>query len=557
MRRLNRFLLRLAVLVLLALMTLQLVARAQTDENPNSPVAAEVGVVVLEGKPLFEIKTPLGASSPADRAELVNRKLVEVANNAEIPVESIRLDTIRDGQVIMAGENVPIAIAAVTQEDAALAKTTPDALANRYRQTLQQAIVQYRQERTVNNLLRGIGYTVLATLALILAFNLFNWLYTRIVQRFEEWVSTHNLRLSAGRTWTLPIAPFGDLILRFLDLGRNLLNLTLVGFYGFWVLSFFAWTRPISQNFWSLVQKTLTGIEQAIVHYLPNLFMLVLIAFITREILAFIRLFFREIERGTIAVPWFYPDWIQPTFQLVRFLVIAIAVAIGMPFLPGFQSPAFQGVSLVLSALFTLGAAGAVSNIVGGVVAVYTRGFQLGDMIKISDLMGVVVEKNLLVTRIRTPKNVVITLPNSTVLNSNIINYSAMAKDVGDQTGLILNTTVTLGYDVPWRKVHEVLIQAAHDTPNLLKHPAPFVLQTALNDYNVSYELNAYTDRAEAMPSIYSDLHKHIQDRCNQAGIEILSPAFSALRDGNHSTIPASYLPQDYEAPGFNLQSRS
>jgi small-conductance mechanosensitive channel len=176
-------------------------------------------------------------------------------------------------------------------------------------------------------------------------------------------------------------------------------------------------------------------------------------------------------------------------------------------------------------------------------------------MVKINDLMGLVVTKDLLVTRIRTPKNEVITIPNSTIITSNVINYSSLARDTRDETGLILHTTITLGYDIPWEKVHKALIEAAYATPDILPSPPPFVLQTALNDFNISYELNAYTDRSEIMPAIYSALHQNIQDKCNEVGIEILSPNYLAMRDGNHSTIPEHYLPKDYQSPGFRVDS--
>lgn len=186
--------------------------------------------------------------------------------------------------------------------------------------------------------------------------------------------------------------------------------------------------------------------------------------------------------------------WVQPTFQLVRFFVFALALAIAMPFLSGFESPAFQGVSLVVSALLTLGAASAVSDIIGGFIVVYTRSFQIGDMIKIGDLVGIVLKKDVLVTRICTPKNVVITIPNLTILGSNIINYSTCARDLKDIYRFGSAHHYYLGYDIPWQKVYAVLIEAAQITPQISSNPASFVLQTSLNDFNVSYELNAYTD---------------------------------------------------------------
>jgi small-conductance mechanosensitive channel len=525
------------------------------DSSPEPIQAPETTTVVLDGKPLFNIKTDSGSFSATDRASAIRKRLVRIANDPEIPVASIRTEPRSEDVLIVAGEAETLRIAAISARDAAAENTQPQALADRYTRTIQEALKDYRQARSVQKILIGIFYTLLATVVLILVFNLLNFVYAATVARLKQWFSDQSFHVRLARARVISVMPLIELALRFVELTRNILNLIIIGFYVFLVFSFFPWTKPLSRKFWGLVSSTLLQVEQAIIGYLPNLFILIFIIFITREILAFTRLYFREVESGNITVSWLYSDWVKPTFQVVRFFVLALSIAIALPYLPGFRSPAFQGVSLVVSALLTLGAAGAVSNIVGGVIAVYTRGFQLGDMIKIGDLMGIVTEKTLLVTRIRTPKNVIITIPNATVLNSNIINYSALAKD--DSAGLILHTTITLGYDVSWAKVHETLIQAAKLTPHILHNPPPFVLQSSLNDYNVAYELNAHTDHADHMPQIYSALHQNIQDKCNEAGIEILSPGYFAVRDGNHSTIPGSYLSQDYTAPGFRVDPES
>jgi small-conductance mechanosensitive channel len=160
-------------------------------------------------------------------------------------------------------------------------------------------------------------------------------------------------------------------------------------------------------------------------------------------------------------------------------------------------------------------------------------------------------EKALLVTRIRTIKNEDITLPNSAILSGHTINYTTTAKELG----LILHTGVTIGYDVPWKQVHELLIQAALATDGIMKDEKhkPFVLQTSLDDFYVAYQINAYTDQSHRMAAIYSGLHQNIQDKFNEAGVEILSPHYRAARDGNMTTSPANYLPKDYKAPSFNI----
>ncbi len=563
MNHFNRSFVRLLALTLALIVTLQLPGVAQlfpfSNASPSptpSPidVNAQTADIVLDGDPLLQIKVGLGPFTPSARAKAINARLVQMAEDFNIPVESIRVVPKGEDYLVVAGKETILLISTVTAQDAAAANTTATNLATSVAAKMQQAVADYREARGPRQIAIGLGQTILTTLAFLVLLTLFNRFYSKAVDQFQHWVKTHSTNVQLpGRIQASSIAPFIALIVQLFELLRNVLNLVLIGFFTFLVLGFFPWTRPLSRNFWGIIKSTFSGVQQAIIGYLPNLFTLILIIFITYEVLAFIKLYFKEVERGNISVPWLYPDWIIPTFHLVQFFILALAAAIGLPFLPGFNSPAFQGVSLVLSALFTFGAAGAVSNIVGGVIAVYTRGFLLGDMVRVGDMVGIVVDKDLLVTRIRTPKNVLITFPNSTILNSNIINYSAMARKSGDNTGLVLHTTITLGYDVPWKKIYEALEQAAAVTPNILQDPPPFVLQTSLNDFNVAYELNAFTDRPDLMPVTYSLMHQNIQDKCNEVGIEILSPNYFAVRDGNHSTIPETYLPEDYTSPGFRV----
>ena len=220
------------------------------------------------------------------------------------------------------------------------------------------------------------------------------------------------------------------------------------------------------------------------------------------------------------------------------------------PYMPGANSPIFQGVSVLVGLLFSFGSTSAIANIIAGISLTYTRAFAIGDRVKVGDNIGDVLEKTLLVTRIRTIKNVDISIPNSTIFNSPIINYSRAMKE----TNLILHTTITIGYDVPWRKVHELLIEAALATDGILKEPKPFVFQESLDDFAVSYQINAYTDKPNAMASIYSYLHQNIQDYFNEAAVEIMSPHYSALRDGNKLTMPQDSITTEAEVGAFNVK---
>jgi small-conductance mechanosensitive channel len=203
-----------------------------------------------------------------------------------------------------------------------------------------------------------------------------------------------------------------------------------------------------------------------------------------------------------------------------------------------------------LGLLISLGSSSAINNIIAGLVITYMRPFKIGDRIKIGDVVGDVIEKTMLVIRIRTIKNEDVTVPNSTVLSNNTTNFSAEARG----KGLIIYTTVTIGYDVPWKEMHQALINAALRTEGVLKDPPPFVLQTALNDFFVSYQLNAYVNDANRQPEIYSGIHQNIQDCCSEAGIEIMSPHYTSVRDGNTTTIPENYRPQNYQPKAFQVK---
>ena len=219
------------------------------------------------------------------------------------------------------------------------------------------------------------------------------------------------------------------------------------------MFSFFPWTRGFAGTLLGYVLTPLAQAGRGFIAYLPDLFAIAVIVVVVRYLLKFIHLFFVGIERGAITLPGFYRDWGEPTYKIVRFLVIVFAAVMVYPYLPGSDTAAFKGISIFLGILVSFGSSSAIANIIAGVVMTYMRPFQIGDRVKIADTVGDVVLKTLLVTRVRTIKNVDVTIPNATVLASHIINYNSSAK----QRGLILHTSVTIGYDAPWRKVHELL----------------------------------------------------------------------------------------------------
>lgn len=392
--------------------------------------------------------------------------------------------------------------------------------------------------------------TLGATLALILLLFVFKkgfaQLHTRLAASKGRFIRSIKIQtfelLNASR-----ILAFLHWLLKFL---RFVLILLALYIYFPLVLSFFPWTMGWSDKLLSYTITPFVTTINVFTGYIPNIFFIAAIIVVTRYLLKVIYFFFSEIAKGSLQFEGFYKEWAEPTYKLVRIIVIAFAFVMAFPYLPGSSSPAFQGVSVFLGLLLSFGSSSAIANIIAGIVLTYMRPFSTGDRVKISETIGDVLEKNLLVTRIRSIKHVEITIPNSMVLGSHIVNYSAAAS----REGLILNTTVTIGYDAPWKKVHQLLIEAAHRTPQIDTTRKSFVLQTALNDFYVSYELNVYTSFPNEMASIYSDLHSNIQDCFNEAGVEIMSPHYGALRDGNELAVPDSYKEGLPPTAGFKFK---
>jgi small-conductance mechanosensitive channel len=258
---------------------------------------------------------------------------------------------------------------------------------------------------------------------------------------------------------------------------------------------------------------------------------------------------FMRIAEGRIRIHGFDREWAGPTFNILRVLIVAFLAVIAFPYFPGSASPAFQGISIFVGVLVSLGSTAAIADVTSGIVLTYTRAFHVGDRVRIADTEGDVVEKTLFVTRVRTVKNVDVTIPNALVMSNHIINFSTQAR----AGGLLLHTTVTIGYDVPWQTVHRALIDAALATEGIERSPEPFVLQTGLDDFYVHYELNAHTRDAKGKGQTYSALHRNMLERCHAAGIEIASPHLSAVRDGNRLQVPDDYLPKNYAPAAFRV----
>jgi len=495
---------------------------------------------------LFLIYSKLGSFSASDRGKAISDRIHKLADHFWFRSDSLKIVEIEGTSDIVIGETI---IMSISENDAIWQNSTKHELAKRYQKLISDAVMKYKEETSFMTLAKEVG---LALLVLLIAGGLI--FYTRKLFRWTEGV-IH--RQEGKRIKGIKIKSY-----TLFDVKRQVKVLLVANTTLKWIIflfivyaalpvlfGIFPWTKNLADVLFGYILNPVKKIALAFWDYFPNLITIVVILIVFRYVTKGVHFIKTEIEKGNLQIPGFYTDWANPTYQIVRILLFAFLIVVLFPYLPGSDSPVFKGVSVFLGFLFTFGSAGSLSNIIAGLILTYMRLFKIGDRVKIGEVVGDVIEKSLLVTRIRTIKNEVISIPNSTVMNSHTVNYSSDAPD----KGLIIHTTVTIGYDVPWRDIHQALMDAALKTELILHEPAPFVLQTSLDDFYVSYQINGYIKEPNKQATIYSSLHQNIQDVCNERGIEILSPHYRSERDGNMTSIPASYLPKDYQAPSFKI----
>lgn len=492
----------------------------------------------------------MGKLTPPERARAIEERLLIVAGGEADALDAIQVIERERTSDLLAGEQL---VLSVTDVDAAPLGRTRQQLAADYAVELERVMRKEFSGRSLRGITTSIALTALATLIFFFVWRALAAFFRRGARLVRSWQGTRitALRLKGVELVSAPRMAF--LAARVVETVRWLLVLIAAIVFFETVLGFFPWTRAVAIEFRAYLWGALSKVVVATVRYLPNLVYITIIVVVVRLVLRGATLIFQSIGRGEISMGGFHAEWAGPTSKIVRLLIIAFAVVIIFPYLPGADSPAFQGVSIFLGVLLSFGSTSAVSNVVAGIVMTYMIPFKHGDRVKVGDTVGDIVEMNLLVVRIRTIKNVDVTIPNATVLAGHIVNYSTRARE----EGLILHSTVTIGYDVPWRTVHELLTGAAAQTAGIASEPSPFVLQTSLDDFYVSYQINAYTDQPNRMAVLYGELHQNIQDAFAKAGVEIMSPHYRAVRDGGMVTLPSDSLPEGYVSPPIKVSVAS
>ena len=508
------------------------VKRTRQKQRIDSLRQVTQGVpVIVDDDTLFYFYAKRGGHTPQQRAENVANDITALGKRFNLKPDSLYIESSDIVTDVMYDNKV---IVSFTDQDGLWEGCTRDQLAAEKRLVILEKLKVMKKEHGFLQLCKRVAYFVLVLVGQFLLFWGTNWLFRRVKVRI---VKLRNTRLK----------PFSIQDYELLDTHKQvklLIFLASLVRYAFMLLqlllsvpllfSTFPQTKNLAFQLFSYIWNPVKSILVGIVSYIPNLFTIFVICLAIRYLVRLFRYLAGEVQSERLKLRGFYPDWAIPTYHIIRFLLYAFMIAMIYPYLPGSNSGVFQGISVFVGLIVSLGSSTVIGNIIAGLVITYMRPFKIGDRIKLNDTTGNVIEKTPLVTRIRTPKNEVVTIPNSFVMSSHTVNFSQSAREYG----LIIHSEVSIGYDVPWRKVNKLLIEAALNTPGVVDDPRPFILSTSLNDWYPVYQVNAYIKDADKLAQIYSDLHQSIQDRFNEEGIEIMSPHYMAVRDGNASTLP-------------------
>lgn len=491
--------------------------------------------VVVDGDTLFNIYAKRGGLSPQQRAENISRDITDLGKRFNLHPDSVYIESTDIVTDVMYGDKVLVSF---TDQDGLWESCTRDQLAAAKREVIVEKLHVMKEEHGLLQLMKRIAYFVLVLVGQFLLFKLTNWLFRKLKVRILRLRNTRLKPFSIQDYELLDTQKQVRLLVFVANLFRYTLMLLQLLLTVPLLFSIFPQTKSLAYQLFSYIWNPVKSILYGILDYIPNLFTIFVICLAIKYLVRLVRYLAEEIQSERLKLNGFYPDWAMPTYHIVRFLLYAFMVAMIYPYLPGSNSGVFQGISVFVGLIVSLGSSTVIGNIIAGLVITYMRPFKLGDRIKLNDTTGNVVEKTPLVTRIRTPKNEVVTIPNSFIMSSHTVNFSQSARDYG----LIIHSEVSIGYDVPWRLVNKLLIEAALNTPGVVDDPRPFVLSTSLSDWYPVYQVNAYIKDAERLAQIYSDLHQNIQDRFNAEGVEIMSPHYMAVRDGNASTVPQDDL---------------
>lgn len=491
----------------------------QSETEALAPDVFEAPVIV-DGETLFVVRGSSALPGP-ERAKRIQTAIVDIATSSQDADVTITFRDSELGTEIFAdGKRISV----VTEADAELEQTGIAVLSAMQGDAIRESIIAYRANRTEEARVSSAIEAGVWTLAFVVFVVVILWLHRRIRRRTLLFVKRYLKDVENATAKSVQAEAIAALI-RY-GLNFVLLVIFFLGIYYYlsFVLLAFAETRYFAQLLLTYLTQPVLQIFKGILSYLPNLIMLGLITWVTLYIIKGMRVFFDAVEAGSFEIGDFERHWVNPTFNIARVVVILIALVFAVPYIPGSDSAAFQGLTILVGAMLSLGANSVVSNMLAGLFVIYRRSTSIGDRIQIGEHVGDVIQIKLMETHLKSIKNELISIPNAQLMNSDVINFSKKI----DGSGLLLHTTVGIGYEEPPAKIEAMLIEAVSRTKGLKAKPEPFVLWTSLADYAINYQVNAFTTRGSSIPRIKSDLHRNIVAVFNENKVQIMTPSYVA-----------------------------
>jgi small-conductance mechanosensitive channel len=537
----------------LAILVVALIA-ARTDaqtgaagEAPSDPLAAaiasaarvaqrtdEPATLVYANRPIITFRATILSRTPAARAAAASQALDSLV--AQVPGGEVTTHAYDGGTLVSLGGRPVFAVLAADVDP--LAGELLDTKVREAASRLTVAVREAGELRSPRQLLRSVALAIGATILYVLLL----WILIRLDMRAAAAAGRameRRLRaLPAGEVMVVARAPL--LVQRLLTIVGVALALLLTYSWLTIILRRFPYTRPWGETLRTSLFSAVASGGRSLLDHLPNLLTVLAIVLLTRFVVRLVTFAFRTVEEGRVTLPGVFPETAQPTRRIAVALLWIFALVLSYEFLPGAKSDAFKGVSVFIGLIISLGSTGIMNQVMSGLMVTYSRAVRVGDFVRIGDVEGTVTQLGTLSTKIKTPRNEEVTLPNALVVTQAATNFSRHADD-----GVMAPASVTIGYDVPWRQVQALLVMAAERTPGVRRRPAPVVLQTALGDFAVEYKVLVCVDQPHRRIVTLDALHANIQDAFNEYGVQIMSPAYEA-DPGERKTVPPS---QWYAAP--------
>ena len=512
-------------LIQCAMLALALFLGSQTlalAEDGDAAVAAATPEATLTylNRPIFTFRSNVGTTTPTERAERSYHRLVNLPD--EILAMPIELQPValgnQTGLVLTIGGNLLFGVAPGDIDPEY--PLSVNVLAEEAKAQLEAAFAARLEQQRMPVIVRGMAMTAAATLLLAGLV----WIIWRLRLKVREWfhkvISTRIEKAAKGR---LPWRQYGFVLtVRMMQLFTGFAILLLLYVWLAFSLSQFPVTHPLGQRLGGFFVDLMTDLGLKAVGAIPGIVTVAIIFLIAQAFSRAIANVAEAVEGRRMAIPFVQADTARATRQILRFIIWGVALAIAYPYIPGSNSLAFQGLSVLFGLMISLGSTGVVSQMMSGTVLAYTRALHVGDFVSIGDVQGMVSEVGAISTKLVTMSNEEITIPNSVLIENSVTNYSQSFAGSASQVSI----KITIGYDTPWRQVHAMLLMAADQVEGICKTPAPYVFQRALTDFYIEYELFAVVELPTERLGSISALNGKIQDIFNTYGVQIMSPQY-------------------------------